>query len=157
MGVIVVVSHDRYFLDRVCTKIFSYEGNGYIKEYHGNYSDFLISKEIEKASDITTSKNTSETKDDRIKNSKEKTKDNKPKFTFKEQKEYETIDDDILKLEEKIKTLETEMSKNSSNYGKLNELIKEKDVIQKELEFKYERWEYLNEIAEAIEEFKNNN
>ncbi|MFT8351633.1 ABC-F family ATP-binding cassette domain-containing protein [Clostridium saccharoperbutylacetonicum] len=157
MGVIIVVSHDRYFLDRVCTKIFSYEGNGYIKEYHGNYSDFLISKEIEKISDITTSKNTVETKDDRIKNSKEKTKDNKPKFTFKEQKEYETIDDDILKLEEKIKTLETEMSKNSSNYGKLNELIKEKDFIQKELEFKYERWEYLNEIAEAIEEFKNNN
>ncbi|MDR3598857.1 ABC-F family ATP-binding cassette domain-containing protein [Clostridium sp.] len=155
MGVIVVVSHDRYFLDRICTKIFSYEGNGYIKEYNGNYSDFLIAKEIEKATEVSGNNNVD--KDDKSKISKEKTKDNKPKFTFKEQKEYETIDDDILNLEEKIKAVEEEMAKNSSNYGKLNELIKEKDILQKDLEFKYERWEYLNEIAEAIEEYKNNN
>ncbi|MBC2458736.1 ABC-F family ATP-binding cassette domain-containing protein [Clostridium beijerinckii] len=158
MGVIIVVSHDRYFLDRICTKIFSYEGNGYIKEYNGNYSDFLISKEIEKIKSVESSeKSSNEFAADKGKGVKEKTKDNKPKFTFKEQKEYETIDEDIAKLEEKINSLEKEMAKNSLNYGKLNELMHEKEDVQSELDNKYERWEYLNEIAEAIEEFKNNN
>ncbi len=158
MGVIIVVSHDRYFLDRICTKIFSYEGNGYIKEYNGNYSDFLISKEIEKIKSVESNdKSSNEFATDKGKGVKEKTKDNKPKFTFKEQKEYETIDEDIAKLEEKINSLEKEMAKNSSNYGKLNELMHEKEEVQSELDNKYERWEYLNEIAEAIEEFKNNN
>jgi len=156
MGVVIVVSHDRYFLDRICNKIFSYEGNGLINEYNGNYSDFLISKEIEKVQQDT---NTLEdkSKEEKIKGNKERTKDNKPKFTFKEQKEFESIDDDISKLEEKIESLEKDMTKNSSNYGKLNELMKEKEEAQKELEHKYERWEYLNEIAEAIEEYKANN
>ena len=158
MGVIIVVSHDRYFLDRICTKIFSYEGNGYIKEYNGNYSDFLISKEIEKIKSVESNdKSGNEFAADKGKGVKEKTKDNKPKFTFKEQKEYETIDEDIAKLEEKINSLEKEMAKNASNYGKLNELMHEKEEVQSELDNKYERWEYLNEIAEAIEEFKNNN
>jgi len=156
MGVVIVVSHDRYFLDRICNKIFSYEGNGLINEYNGNYSDFLISKEIQKIKDDT---NTVEdkSKEERSKGTKERTKDNKPKFTFKEQKEFESIDDDISKLEEKIERLEKDMTKNSTNYGKLNELMKEKEEAQKELEHKYERWEYLNEIAEAIEEYKANN
>ncbi|HEX9025479.1 MAG TPA: ABC-F family ATP-binding cassette domain-containing protein [Clostridium sp.] len=155
MGVVIVVSHDRYFLDRICNKIFSYEGNGLIKEYNGNYSDFLISKEIEKVQEVS---NTIEDKsnEDKSKGTKERTKDNKPKFTFKEQKEFETIDEDISKLEEKIETLEKDMAKNSTNYGKLNELMKEKEVTQKELEHKYERWEYLNEIAAAIEEYNEN-
>jgi len=155
MGVVIVVSHDRYFLDRICNKIFSYEGNGLIKEYNGNYSDFLISKEIEK---VQEESNTIEDKsnEDKSKGTKERTKDNKPKFTFKEQKEFETIDEDISKLEEKIETLEKDMAKNSTNYGKLNELMKEKEVTQKELEHKYERWEYLNEIAAAIEEYNEN-
>ncbi|NOW04262.1 ABC-F family ATP-binding cassette domain-containing protein [Clostridium beijerinckii] len=158
MGVIIVVSHDRYFLDRICTKIFSYEGNGYIKEYNGNYSDFLISKEIEKIKSVESNdKSGNEFAADKGKGVKEKTKDNKPKFTFKEQKEYETIDEDIAKLEEKINSLEKEMAKNASNYGKLNELMHEKEEVQSKLNNKYERWEYLNEIAEAIEEFKNNN
>ncbi|WP_297423884.1 ABC-F family ATP-binding cassette domain-containing protein [Clostridium sp.] len=158
MGIVIVVSHDRYFLDRICTKIFSYEGNGCIKVYNGNYSDFLISKEIEKANSAeSVSKNINEIKNEKNKITRERTKENKPKFTFKEQKEYETIDEDISNLEEKIKSLETDMTKNSSNYGKLNELMKEKEEVQKELDNKYERWEYLNEIAEAIEEYKNNN
>ncbi|WP_294157225.1 ABC-F family ATP-binding cassette domain-containing protein [uncultured Clostridium sp.] len=155
IGVVVVVSHDRYFLDRICNKIFSYEGNGYIKSYNGNYSDFLIAKEIE---NIKGSNETVQTKDKlKAKGTKEKTKENKPKFTFKEQKEFETIDDDIAELEEKIENLEKDMAVNSSNYGKLNELMKEKDETQAKLDEKYERWEYLNEIAEAIEEYKANN
>lgn len=157
MGIIVVVSHDRYFLDRICNKMFSYEGNGYIKEYNGNYSDFLISKEIErlKTSENDNKNDNNIVKEDKNKNYKEKLKDNKPKFTFKETKEYETIDEDISKLEEKISDLDKEMNKNSSNYGKLNELIKEKEEAQKDLENKYERWEYLSGIAEAIEEYQN--
>ena len=156
MGVVIVVSHDRYFLDRICNKIFSYEGNGLIKEYHGNYSDFLISKEIENIKEDTNT-TLDKSKEEKNKGAKERTKDNKPKFTFKEQKEFETIDADISKLEEKIENLEKNMTKNSSNYGKLNELMKEKEETQGELEHKYERWEYLNEIAEAIEEYKANN
>lgn len=156
LGVVIVVSHDRYFLDRICNKIFSYEGNGLIKEYNGNYSDFLIAKELEKVQeDVNSTEN--KNKDDKSKGTKERSKDNKPKFTFKEQKEFETIDEDIAKLEEKIEALDKEMAKNSSNYGKLNELIKEKEAAEKELEEKYERWEYLNEIAAAIEEYKANN
>jgi ATP-binding cassette subfamily F protein uup len=156
LGIVIVVSHDRYFLDRICNKIFSYEGNGLIKEYNGNYSDFLIAKELEKVQeDVSSTEN--KNKDDKAKGSKERSKDNKPKFTFKEQKEFETIDEDIAKLEEKIETLDKDMAKNSSNYGKLNELIKEKEAAEKDLEEKYERWEYLNEIATAIEEYKANN
>ncbi len=154
MGVIIVVSHDRYFLDRICNKIFSYEGDGCIREYNGNYSDFLISKEIEKAKDIIDNNSANAKNDDKNKNYKEKTRDNKPKFTFKEKKEYETIDEDISKLEENIKELDKEMSKNSSSYGKLNELMKEKEEVQKELDSKYERWEYLSGIAEEIEAYE---
>lgn len=156
LGVVIVVSHDRYFLDRICNKIFSYEGNGFIKEYNGNYSDFLISKEVEKIEKVTD-KTEDKSKEEKNKGNRERTKDNKPKFTFKEQKEFETIDEDITKLEEKIENLEKDMAKNSSNYGKLNELMKEKEEVQEALNFKYERWEYLNEIAEAIETYKANN
>lgn len=156
MGVVIVVSHDRYFLDRICNKIFSYEGNGFIKEYNGNYSDFLISKEIEKVKS-ENKKVDDKFKEDKSKGIKERTKDNRPKFTFKEQKEFDTIDEEISKLEEKIETLDKDMAKNSSNYGKLNELMKEKESVQEMLDQKYERWEYLNEIAEAIEEYKANN
>ena len=156
MGVVVVVSHDRYFLDRICHKIFSYEGNGYIKEYHGNFSDFLIAKEVEKFKNSQSDDN-NKNKEEKTKGTKDKSRDNKPKFTFKEQKEFETIDEDISKLEEKLQSIEEDMTKNSSNYGKLNELMKEKEEVQEKLDLKYERWEYLNEIAEAIENYKANN
>lgn len=154
IGIVIVVSHDRYFLDRICNKIFSYEGNGLIKEYNGNYSDFLISKEIEKSSFESDEKSQEKTKEEKNKVTKEKIKDNKPKFTFKEQKEFETIDETIAKLENKIETLENDMAKNSTNYGKLNELMKEKEEVQALLDEKYVRWEYLNEIAENIEAYK---
>lgn len=156
MGVVIVVSHDRYFLDRICNKIFSYEGSGFIKEYNGNYSDFLISKEIEKVKS-ENKKVDDKFKEDKSKGTKERTRDNRPKFTFKEQKEFDTIDEEISKLEEKIENLDNDMAKNSSNYGRLNELMKEKESVQEMLDQKYERWEYLNEIAEAIEEYKANN
>lgn len=149
MGIVIVVSHDRYFLDRICNKIFSYEGNGLVKEYNGNYSDFLIAKEIEKNNkSLENEKSTNKVKKERVKN-----KEDKPKFTFKEQKEFETIDGDISTLESKIEHLDKDLEKNATNYGKLNELMKEKESLEQELEQKYERWEYLNEIAASIEEY----
>ena len=153
MGVVIVVSHDRYFLDRICNKIFSYEGNGKIKNYPGNYSDFLILKELEKfkeKEDALTANNK-----DELKEIRPKKREDKPKFTFKEQKEYETIDDDIAKIESDIEDIEKKINKNASNYGLLNELVKEKEELEDALELKYERWEYLNEIALKIEEYKN--
>ena len=84
----------------------------------------------------------------------EKIREKKLKFTFKEQKEFETIDSDIEILENKIISLDEEMSKYSSDFSKLQELMKEKEEVEKNLEFKYERWEYLNDLAQKIEESK---
>lgn len=153
MGIVIVVSHDRYFLDRICNKIFSYEGDGQIRNYPGNYSDFLILKEIE---NMKNKNNTSDIKVNfETKVTKEIKRESKPKFTFKEQKEYETIDDAINKIEDELSLIEKKIEKNSTNYGLLNELVKEKEEVESSLEIKYERWEYLNEIALKIEEFKN--
>lgn len=147
MGIVIVVSHDRYFLDRITHKIFSYEGNGIIKEYHGNYSNYLIKKEVE-AFEAKQEKVQVEDKSS-SKQSYNKRED-KPKFSFKEKKEYEEIDDDIANLESKIEEVDAEQAKNASNYSRLNELIAEKETLEEELANKYERWEYLNELAEKI-------
>lgn len=149
-GVVVVVSHDRYFLDRICNKIFSYEGNGLIKLYHGNFSDYQISKVVEEV-ERDEKKKEKKPETQRVKN-----KDTRPKFSFKEAKEYETIEEDITKLEEKISQLEEEMVKNSSSYGKLQELVEEKEKTEEELLYKYERYEYLEDLAKKIEEYKKN-
>ena len=152
MGVVIVVSHDRYFLDRICNKIFSYEGNGQIKNYPGNYSNFLISKEIENFKEKEESV-PSKIKDE-TKQSEQKKREDKPKFTFKEQKEYEAIDDNIIKIESEIESINKKINENSSNYGLLNELVKSKRELEELLEKLYERWEYLNEILLKIEGYK---
>ncbi len=149
MGVVIIVSHDRYFLDRLCNKIFSYEGNGIIKEYTGNYSDYLINKEYENVEKFEVKENTKKSIDKSYKN-----KDERPKFTFKEQKEFEEIYDVITKIEEDIEALDKKMLKNSSNYGLLNELVKEKEDLEEELLFKYERLEYLEDLNKKIQEYK---
>ncbi|MGG7143247.1 ABC-F family ATP-binding cassette domain-containing protein [Clostridium nigeriense] len=151
MGVVIIVSHDRYFLDRLCNKIFSYEGNGLIKEYTGNYSDYLLNKEYEniKNPEIKDKEKTKKILDKSYKN-----KDERPKFTFKEQKEFEEIYDVIEGLEKNIEALEEKMLGNASNYGLLNELIKEKEGLEEELLFKYERLEYLEELDKKIKEYR---
>ena len=153
IGVVIVVSHDRYFLDRVCNKIFSFESNGLINIYNGNHSDYLINKEIKflKEKEEGKSKVESVKKKEYIRN-----KDERPKFTFKEQKEFENIYSDIEELEIKIAEIEEEMNKNSSSYGLLNELDQEKTKLEEELLEKYERQEYLEEIAKKIEEYNQN-
>ena len=151
IGVVIIVSHDRYFLDRLCNKIFSYEGNGIVNQYVGNYSDYLIYKEYEKENN-----NIIDTKDSYKKqvDKSYKSKDTRPKFTFKEQKEFEEIYDIIEKLENNITELENKMNKNATNYGALNELIKEKEELEEELLIKYERLEYLEDIDRQIKEYK---
>ncbi|MDK0686671.1 ABC-F family ATP-binding cassette domain-containing protein [Clostridium perfringens] len=154
-GVVITVSHDRYFLDRICNKIFSYEGNGKIDIYTGNYGDYLLSKEEEavnnKEKEVAVDKNKKKPSVDKNKN-----KGKVLKFSFKEQREFETIDEEIMTLEEKIEELDSLMAKHASEYGRLQELMEEKAKVEEELAFKYERWEYLNELAAQIEENKKN-
>ena len=149
IGIVVVVSHDRYFLDRTCNKIFSFEGNGNIKIYNGNYSDYLIHKEIELVNEKDNNNKKATVKKEYV-----KTKEDKPKFSFKEQKEFETIYNDIDNLEEKISNIDKQMEENPSNYGLLNELTNEKEALEEELLYKYERVEYLEDLAKKIEEYK---
>ena len=88
------------------------------------------------------------------KKSYQKDRSNQIKFTYSEQKEYDTIDDDIAELEAGIEKIEADMVSNASNYGKLNELMKEKEELENQLEAKMERWMYLTELAQKIEESK---
>ena len=146
-GVVITVSHDRYFLDRICNKIFAYEGLGKIHIYTGNYSDYLIYKEIQ-GIEFKEEKVEKEKAND---SKKEKPKNNKKlKFSYNEQREFETIDSDIEKLEEKIQLLEESTSKFATDFVKLQEVLDEKAKTEADLEYKYERWEYLNKLAEEI-------
>lgn len=149
-GIVVTVSHDRYFLDNVVDRIFEFTGNGKLQQYEGGYTDYLEAKE--RRSDNVKQPVQPEKKEEK-KNSAQTWKQNrtaKLKFTFKEQKEFETIDDDIAKLEEKLEKLDEEIMKNATNSGKLNELTAEKEEAEALLEEKMERWVYLNDLAEKI-------
>ena len=151
-GVVITVSHDRYFLDRICNKIFAYEGMGDIQIFTGNYSDYSIYREIQGIEFKESEKK--ELPKDPIK--KEKPKNNKKlKFTYNEQREFDSIDSDIEKLENKIQELENSTSKYATDFVKLQEVLDEKAKLEIELEHKYERWEYLNNLAEEIANSKN--
>ena len=150
-GIVITVSHDRYFLDRICNKIFAYEGIGKIHIFTGNYSDYDIYKEIQGIKFKEDIKEESK----KIPLKKEKPKTSKKlKFTYNEQKEFETIDADIEKLEKKIESLENDSIKFSTDFIKLQEILTEKSNMESELEYKYERWEYLNNLSEEIENSK---
>ena len=142
-GVVITVSHDRYFLDRVANRIFSFE-NGCIKLYEGGYSDYLEKAEP-KTEEVKAEKKESDAKKDWKAN-----KATRLKFTYAEQKEFETIDEDIEKLNEAIEKLDVEIEENASRYGKLGELMAEKEKLEAELEHKEERWLYLTELNEKI-------
>ena len=144
-GIVITVSHDRYFLDRVCNKIFAYEGDGQIRIYTGNYSDYTAFKEALDAQTQEAAKISEEKTNTRT------LREEKPKFTYQEKKEFETIDDDIARLEGSIAHLDNQMAENSADYVKLQELMGEKAKVEAELEYKMERWEYLNELYERIE------
>ena len=151
-GIVVMVSHDRYFLDRIATRIFAFEGEGKITQYEGGYTDYMAKRppEMNEMSSLDakgqTSVNSEPKKDSRETWGHQK----KIKFTFKEQKEYETIEADIEKLENEIAQLDAEMTKNATNFGKLNALSQEKEAKELLLMEKMERWEYLEDLAQRI-------
>ncbi len=151
-GIVITVSHDRYFLDRICNKIFAYEGLGKIHIFTGNYSDYSIYREIqgiEFKEEATKSSEKTSIKKEKPKPSK------KLKFTYNEQREFETIDSDIEKLEQKIEQLENDSIKFATDFVKLQNILNEKSQAESDLEHKYKRWEYLNNLAEEIENSKN--
>ena len=159
-GIVITVSHDRYFLDRVVRRIFSFEGAGRIRQYEGGYSDFLAAGGQEASFGTAFSVGGSGGNDDSDDQEVRKDKNagrahaEKLRFTYKEQKEYETIDDDIAALEEKIADLEAKIPKFATDFVKLNELTKAKEEAEAALEEKMDRWVYLNDLAERIENEK---
>ena len=149
-GIVIVVSHDRYFLDRTVRRIFAFEGNGVIRQSEGGYSDYLIHLELEKTENESPSASPKNTdKSDSKKSWKGGEK--KLKFSFKEQREFETIDDDIAALEEKIEAADADILKNATNSAKLAELMAEKESLEQQLEEKMDRWVYLNDLNEQIQ------
>lgn len=153
-GIVVAVSHDRYFLDNMADRIFAFEGEGHLVQYEGGYTDYLEARE-RKMADMSEEESSLIKKDKSSKNDWKQNRKEKLKFTFKEQREFETIDEDIEKLEEKIASLEADMMKNATNSGKLREIVEEKEKAEKALEEKMDRWVYLNDLAERIEAQKN--
>lgn len=155
-GIVITVSHDRYFLDNVVDRIFAFEGDGHLVQYEGGYTDYVKAKQ-EKAVHASLA-SLEKSVEDKKKAAKEwkKNRPEKLKFSFKEQKEFETIDDVISSLEEKIENLDQEILKNATNSLKLQELMKEKGDAEALLEEKMDRWVYLNDLAQRIEEEKEN-
>ncbi len=144
-GAVIAVSHDRYFLDKISNQIFELTDYGEIKRYNGGYTDYEEKRvEIKKEAAKEARQKTQRT-----------ARADRPKFTFNEQREYDMIDDEIAKLEEQISETETEMEKCITDFTKLTELTEKKNELESKLEEKTERWIYLNDKAEQIEEYKN--
>lgn len=159
-GIVITVSHDRYFLDRVVSRIFCFE-NGTIKQYEGGYTDYLnhtTHKLDVTDAGISSSEKNSPDNDTAEEMDKPKvTKDNwkdgqtkKLKMSYKEEKEFETIESDIATLEQQIEDTDNEMLKAANDFVKLGELSAQKEELQKELEHKMDRWMYLEELADKI-------
>jgi ATP-binding cassette subfamily F protein uup len=149
-GIVVTVSHDRYFLDRIVNRIFAFEENGTIRQFEGGYTDYILTKVDTQDTDIK-GKVAIEKEEKKV---YQKDRSAQLKFTFNEQKEYDTIDNDISNLESKIAKVEEDVAQASTNYTRLNELMKVKEDLEGQLEFKMDRWLYLNELAQKIAESK---
>ena len=164
-GIVITVSHDRYFLDRTVDRIAAFE-NGNIVVYEGDYTEYQEKSgrieadsidSVDSGSGLHIKKSNEKKKEGREQWLASKNKEKKLKFSYKEQKEFETIDEDIEKLEEKIAELEEQISKCATDFIKLNELMQEKEKTEAELSDKMERWVYLNDLAEKIEAQKREN
>lgn len=170
-GIVIAVSHDRYFLDRTMKRIFAFEGDGIIRQYEGNYSDYLLRKSVEaemlKEAD-GSGRNTGRAEKDADKEAasaknggaegatdKKSTWDpgkRKLKFSYKEQKEYETIEQDIADMEQQIADLEASIPNYASDFVKLQEINQKTEELKAALEEKMDRWMYLEELAAKIAE-----
>lgn len=146
-GILIMVSHDRYFLDKTAERLFVFEGNGRLRQYEGGYSAYLELRQREAGvpvSPVRTEK-ASEQKTEKVKTAK-------LKFTWQEQKDYDSIEAEIEKIEEKIADLEQKIQLAATDFMKLNELTQEKEAQEGLLEAKMERYIYLSDLAERIRE-----
>ena len=152
-GIVISVSHDRYFLDRVVRRIFAFEGNGQIQRYEGGFTDYWNKAKVKEES-LQNSKEHVEKSEPKKSKKDYKTREKKLKFTYAEQKEFDTIDEDIEALEMAISQAENEILANAKDFVKLQEITNRKEELQQKLEEKMDRWVYLNDLAEQIENSK---
>ena len=160
-GIVVMVSHDRYFLDRTVDRIFAFQPDGSLRQYEGGYTDYML-KRIEEGAvvdGILGEKQPTKAEVAKIAEEKEKSKEawkqlnaanRKRKFTFQEQRDYETIEGEIAKIEDRLAAIDDEMGKCVSDFVKLNKLTQEKEELEQALEEKMDRWMYLEQLAEEI-------
>ena len=149
-GIVITVSHDRYFLDRVTRRIFAFEGNGCVRQYEGGYTDYLAAREereLLNAPEISKEKEKKSSGDTRV-------REKKLKFTYAEQRDWETIEADIAKLEEELEELDRQIGEAASSYSRLSGLMAQKAETERLLEERMERWMYLEDLAQRIEEQK---
>ncbi len=146
-GPVITVSHDRYFLDKIADKIFAFEGDGNIEISFGDYTDY--SEKKKQTIEDTTSETVKASLKDKDKSSEAKPKA-KTKFSYKEQQEFDTIDEKIEQTETKLAQIKIDMEKNAADFVKLAELTKEEERLNSLLEELMERWAYLNELAEEL-------
>ena len=173
-GIVITVSHDRYFLDRIVRRLFVFEGDGRIKPYEGGYTDYRRKCRAESGSaaeagnkkvgstNALSGTAAGSTKaqggavaengclSEEAPSKKSWKSEHKIKFSYNEQREWDTIEEDIAILEARLPEIDNEMAANASNFVKLNELTKEKEETEQALEEKMERWEYLSEIYEKM-------
>jgi ATP-binding cassette subfamily F protein uup len=146
-GAVIAVSHDRYFLDKIAGRIFSFEEDGSIVKYTGNYSDY---KQFCESENLVIQSNDKKNSGE-IREVAERTKERALKFTYKEQKEYEQIDTVIADLEDKIQEVNNKIGATAADYVLLQQLMTDKEELEQQLEEQMERWVYLNDLAERIE------
>ena len=166
-GIVITVSHDRYFLDRVVRRIFAFEGDGIVRQYEGGFTDYQAALYERKLAEEAGTGEAGKQKNSGQKGGAASSEDEakreakaeaeaarrqgrKLKFSYKEQKEWDTIDEDIASLEEAVAELEKEMEAAAANYSQLQELLAKKEAKEAELEEKMDRWMYLSELAEKI-------
>lgn len=146
-GAVICVSHDRYFLDKTVDRIFAFEGNGVIKRYEGNFSDYAEKRTVKEKEDAPISPKPTSSRPE---------KQQKLKMTFSETKEFETIDKDLEKCEALIAETEEKIASAGSDYVLLQQLVEEKEKAEAEYERLTERWVYLTELDEKIKNQKHN-
>ena len=155
-GIVVTVSHDRYFLDRCVRRMFAFEENHTLRQYEGGYSDYAAVKQAEEEEKQRAEREKEKKKQQKAEEvTKKPAREQKLRFSYLEQREYNTIEEDIQTLEETIEQLEKDMDAAATDFVRLRELSEKKEQSEALLEQKMERWVYLSDLAERIEAQKN--
>ena len=155
-GIVVTVSHDRYFLDRCVRRMFAFEENHTLRQYEGGYSDYAAVKQAEEEEKQRAEREKEKKKQQKAEEvTKKPVREQKLRFSYLEQREYNTIEEDIQTLEETIEQLEKDMDAAATDFVRLRELSEKKEQSEALLEQKMERWVYLSDLAERIEAQKN--